>query len=485
MIDFISKFINICNSFPQSIAYKCVEDGRCLTYIELKNKIELWKGFFIQLGVKREQRVALQLSENVELIYAFYALSSIGAISVLCPSSASENEMKYLLDDSKAVCLVTDGTKNIKGYINKEDFFYLLVDSDSKDEPDREDIVLVSSLRSDPELLTGIDLDQIISFHYTYKGLGVPIRIQHTCYDYTKCVDHLIDIYPNNLDDVHISCLPMHAIYAISSSVILPLSRCNTILHSKNILKTGIINLMCEYKARVICLVPFLIKRLIREIETSEKVNIHDELNPDLTIISGGSYLDRKLQDAIYDLIGYEVFQGYGLTEYLPITFNSLQKNRRGSIGYVDKSYADIRIIDEKGEELPLGEVGEIAIKADCFCIESVPQFKNFNYNGFFATGDIGYIDCNGFLFFVGRKRKFSKIMSTMVDLVEIENVIKRLESVENAKVFIRESKQIGDTLCAAIKTKKEYEQPSIKDIKQICHQYLSRVKVPSKIVVI
>ena len=69
------------------------------------------------------------------------------------------------------------------------------------------------------------------------------------------------------------------------------------------------------------------------------------------------------MQEKIYDILGKEAYQGYGLTECFPITFNSKERNKRGSIGAFQDEYAEIIILDCEGNQLKYGQVGEIAIK--------------------------------------------------------------------------------------------------------------------------
>ena len=97
-------------------------------------------------------------------------------------------------------------------------------------------------------------------------------------------------IYPKGIGETHLLCLPMHAIYSISSSVLLPLMRGNTIIFCKNIMQKKLLKILVQYKVSVVCLVPFLISKLIHEGESDTERKMIDALNPSLDIISGGSF---------------------------------------------------------------------------------------------------------------------------------------------------------------------------------------------------
>jgi len=121
--------------------------------------------------------------------------------------------------------------------------------------------------------------------------------------------------------------------------------------------------------------------------------------------VGGGALLDIEFQRFFY-AIGMPMFQGYGLTEASPIiSSNSLSKHKLGSSGYLVKNML-LKICDEKGNELPTGEHGEIVIQGENVMLgywnnpEASAQSLR---NGWLYTGDLGYMDRDGFLYVMGR----------------------------------------------------------------------------------
>ncbi|PKP12050.1 MAG: long-chain fatty acid--CoA ligase [Bacteroidetes bacterium HGW-Bacteroidetes-4] len=121
--------------------------------------------------------------------------------------------------------------------------------------------------------------------------------------------------------------------------------------------------------------------------------------------IGGGALLDIELQ-RFYYAIGIPMLQGYGLSEATPvISSNSLVKHKLGSSGYLVKPL-DIKICDDNGNEVPLGQKGEIVIQG-----ENVMKgyWRNEKAtaetikDGWLHTGDLGYMDEDGFLYVLGR----------------------------------------------------------------------------------
>lgn len=121
--------------------------------------------------------------------------------------------------------------------------------------------------------------------------------------------------------------------------------------------------------------------------------------------IGGGALLDIELQRFFY-AIGIPMYQGYGLTEASPmISINSPKRHKLGASGSIPENL-EIRICDDEGHEVPMGERGEIVIRG-----ENVMKgyWKNEEAttetirDGWLFTGDMGYIDSDGFLYVLGR----------------------------------------------------------------------------------
>ncbi|MFH2096132.1 MAG: AMP-binding protein, partial [Bacteroidota bacterium] len=119
----------------------------------------------------------------------------------------------------------------------------------------------------------------------------------------------------------------------------------------------------------------------------------------------GGALLDIELQRFFY-AIGTPMFQGYGLSEAAPIiSSNAPLKHKLGSSGFLVKNL-ELKICDEKGNSLPAGEKGEIIVKGENVM---AGYWKNENAthealrDGWLHTGDLGYLDTDGFLYVLGR----------------------------------------------------------------------------------
>lgn len=123
--------------------------------------------------------------------------------------------------------------------------------------------------------------------------------------------------------------------------------------------------------------------------------------------VGGGALLDIELQKFFY-AIGIPMYQGYGLTEAAPIiSANTPTKHKMGSSGTI-LPRLDLKIRDEQGKELPVGEQGEIVIRGENVMLgywKNEKATRETLRNGWLFTGDIGYLDTDGFLYVLGREK--------------------------------------------------------------------------------
>jgi len=121
--------------------------------------------------------------------------------------------------------------------------------------------------------------------------------------------------------------------------------------------------------------------------------------------IGGGALLDIELQHFFY-AIGIPMLQGYGLTEAAPvISANVPKKHKLGSSGAIVADL-EVKICDADGKELPIGEKGEIVVKGENVMVgywKNEQATKETIKNGWLYSGDLGYLDNDGFLYVLGR----------------------------------------------------------------------------------
>jgi acyl-[acyl-carrier-protein]-phospholipid O-acyltransferase/long-chain-fatty-acid--[acyl-carrier-protein] ligase len=148
-------------------------------------------------------------------------------------------------------------------------------------------------------------------------------------------------------------------------------------------------------------------------------------------IVTGADKCPDALRQAYRAKHGIEIYEGYGTTETSPIiTVNTPDHHRPGSVGWVLPNLQIHMKRYDTGEECTVGETGKIFVKGESVFSGYFDDFESTArsfQNGWYDTGDMGYMDADGFLWHVGRLRRFVKISGEMVSLIRVEEVLEQL----------------------------------------------------------
>ena len=171
-------------------------------------------------------------------------------------------------------------------------------------------------------------------------------------------------------------------------------------------------------------------------------------------ICSVGAPLHREHKEELIKHLPNRLYELYGLTEgFLTILDKNDYMTKTGSVG-VPTSFYDMRIEDENRNEVPPGEVGEIVGKGPTLMVEYYKRpdlTEKAIVNGWLYTGDMGYVDEDGFLYLVDRKKDM--IISGGVNVYprDIEEIIVQHPDVLEAAVFGVPSDKWGESPVAAV----------------------------------
>ena len=205
-----------------------------------------------------------------------------------------------------------------------------------------------------------------------------------------------------------------------------------------------------------------------------------DNFGGNLRVVFYGAAPMNKETIIGYNNLGIDLIQGYGLTETSPVISAETDKEKRpGSVGLVLPNLeAKIENPDNEG-------IGEITVKGPSVMLgyyENEEETKKVLKNGWFSTGDFGYIDDDGFLYVTGRKKDIIVLKNGKnVYPQEIEFLINKIPYVVESLVYSREKDNTDTMLCAKIvydeeriknllgeKTEKEYKEIIWNEIKEI-----------------
>ncbi len=487
-----------------------------LTYRQLDQLVNRFAAGLQQLGVKQGDRVMIMLPNSPQFIIAAYATWRIGGLVVCCNPIYVEREIEQLLVDSgsetmvvmsafyKRVQKVRSNTSlkrvivtNIKEYFPGvlKVLFSLTRERKEghkvsiKDDPDTFWFQDVISSSTDEPRKAEVSPDDVSTLIYTGGTTGVPKGVQLTHYNLISNAT-VLNIWGKTREakDVMIAVMPYFHSYGLTVGMNTAIGQAMTIILIAN---------------------PRDLKHVLASIEKHKATyypgvptmfigfnNYPGRENYDLSSLRGAfsaaAPLPPEVQQKFEAITGGRLLEAYGLTETSPtLTADPMDNPRPNTIG-LPLPDTDVRIVDvETGtEELATGDIGEIIV--------SGPQVMKGYWNmptesanvlrsgpdgssGWFFTGDIGYMDEDGFFHISDRKKDMIIAGGYNIYPAEIEAVLFEHPKIQEAAVIGIADERRGESAKAYVVMEEE-QQASPEEIIEFCRERLAPYKVPSQI---
>jgi len=201
--------------------------------------------------------------------------------------------------------------------------------------------------------------------------------------------------------------------------------------------------------------------------------------------VGGGMAVLSETAKKWKKITGTNITQGYGLTETSPVvTINKIDDSYNGSIGIPLQS-TDVKIIDENGNKLQVGQEGELCVKGpqvmSGYLNDSSNKSQNFTSDNYFKTGDIAVINTDGFLKIVDRKKDMIISSGYNVYPNEVEDFLGSHEHIIEAGVIGVTDKNRGEAIKAFIVSSNN--KLTAQEIISYCKAGLTEYKVPKSVV--
>jgi acyl-CoA synthetase (AMP-forming)/AMP-acid ligase II len=206
-------------------------------------------------------------------------------------------------------------------------------------------------------------------------------------------------------------------------------------------------------------------------------------------LTSGADFLPEEIHRSLQGVLGVTIIQGYGMTETFPSVCNPPDAgNRPGTLGIAVHPRIRYRILDPQDRELPPGEVGEIEMQTPCAMagyLDAPEATARLLHDGWVRSGDLGWIDSEGYLRYQSLKKPIINIAGNKVDPLEVARIIEQCEGVAAARVAALVTP--GNDSLASVSLKAEVElEPGAKleerAIRAHCRSWLAAYKVPQKV---
>lgn len=251
-----------------------------------------------------------------------------------------------------------------------------------------------------------------------------PKAVQLTHKNILSNIGAISPVFSFRSDDIFMCTLPFFHVFGLTVDLWLPICHGMTMLTYANPLDfKKVCSIVREHKATFLVGTPSFFWGYLRKSEKGD----FDSLRIALT---GADKCPEALREGFKTKHNITVYEGYGATECSPvISTNTPEFNRPGSVGKPIPGL-QVRIENyETGKECALGEDGRILVKGDSVMKGYFNDFEQTSLHirsGWYDTGDMGNIDGDGYLWHVGRLKRFVKIGGEMVSLVKIEDVLEK-----------------------------------------------------------
>ncbi len=452
--------------YGEKIAYKIRQENEYkeITHSEVRKMVDGLGTKLIDMGLK-DKRIAVIGENRYEWEIAYLSIVCGTGTVVPLDKSLPENELESLIERSKAEAIIC--SQKYVEILKKTKLKYII----SMDlENDNDGIIsqkrLISEgiqlVKSGDTSFTNAKIDNekmsIMLFTSGTTSISKAVALSHKniCSNLMD-ISSILDV---NSSDVFLSFLPLHHVFECTVGFLFSLY-----VGAETVFCDGIRHIpenLAEYKVSVMASVPAIYERLFKIIkkhlekqgkveqilEDEEKYKdssmekkkevfkeIHDLLGGNIKLfISGAASLDPSIEEK-FRRLGFNMVQGYGLTETSPVVAIGNKKyHKTGSIGKCVPS-DEVKLLDVNKDG-----IGELAVKGPNVMLEyyeNKEATEKVLKNGWFQTGDLARIDEEGYIFICGRKKSVIVLKNGKnIFPEEMETLINKEDGVEESFIF-------------------------------------------------
>ncbi len=452
--------------YGEKIAYKIRQENEYkeITHSEVRKMVDGLGTKLIDMGLK-DKRIAVIGENRYEWEIAYLSIVCGTGTVVPLDKSLPENELESLIERSKAEAIIC--SQKYVEILKKTKLKYII----SMDlENDNDGIIsqkrLISEgiqlVKSGDTSFTNAKIDNekmsIMLFTSGTTSISKAVALSHKniCSNLMD-ISSILDV---NSSDVFLSFLPLHHVFECTVGFLFSLY-----VGAETVFCDGIRHIpenLAEYKVSVMASVPAIYERLFKiikkHLEKQGKVEqilkdeekykdssmekkkevfkeIHDLLGGNIKLfISGAASLDPSIEEK-FRRLGFNMVQGYGLTETSPVVAIGNKKyHKTGSIGKCVPS-DEVKLLDVNKDG-----IGELAVKGPNVMLEyyeNKEATEKVLKNGWFQTGDLARIDEEGYIFICGRKKSVIVLKNGKnIFPEEMETLINKEDGVEESFIF-------------------------------------------------
>lgn len=492
-MNLVSRVHETATTQPGKIAYHFM--GKDTSYAEFDQSVSMFASALQGLGIEKGDNVAFLLGNTPHFLISLYATMRIGATAVPVNPIYTPDEISFIIHNSDAKAVIA------------LDLLLPLVEQAAGAFPTVEHYVICETVPETPAkiaalpetvkvkvrsftqlIATGkpdvklvdVDKNETAVILYTSGTTGHPKGAMLTHDNLYSNARDVADYLGYSENDRIVATLPVFHVFALTVVVNAPLVKGATILLVPRFSPGDIFSIVKEKKATIFAAVPTMYNFLYQLPDSNPA-----DFKSVRIAISGGSSLPVALLHNFEDKFDVRISEGYGLSEASPVTcFNPLDRERiPGSIG-TSIINVENKIVNELGEELPDGEVGELIVRGPNVMkgYYKMPEDTEVTIrDGWLFTGDMARRDENGYFYIVDRKKDLVIVGGYNVYPREVEEVLFAHHDIVEAAVIGLPDLDFGEAVHAFV-VLKEGATADAASITAYCADHLAKYKVPKRI---
>jgi long-chain acyl-CoA synthetase len=436
--------VGSAGSRPDKAAIKL--DDATLTYAQLDAATKLVAGLLADHGIGAGDRVGLMLPNVPQWAVLYYGILRTGAVAVPMNPLLKEREVAHYLGDSGAKLAFVWQEALDEGQAGAKQVGV--------------DTIPVDPSTLEEGLLGYQPVDGVVDrdpsdtavLLYTSGTTGQPKGAELTHANLGRNIEIIVELLRLRADDVVFGGLPLFHAFGQSCGLNASVAAGATLTLLARFEPTAALGVLARDRVTVFQGVPVMFRALVDHPHRDSF-----DVSALRVCASGGAALPIEVMNDFENAFGCVVLEGYGLSETSPLaSFNPAAARKPGSIG-TPVAGVDMRIVDDQGDEVPVGELGEIVIRGH-------NVMKGYWANptataaairdGWLYSGDIGRVDEDGFFFIVDRKKDMIIRGGHNVYPREIEKVIYEHAAVAEAAVIGIPHAELGEEVAAVVSLK-------------------------------
>jgi len=399
------------------------------TYAQVKQLVQSTAGYFSDLGLESENRIAILLPDTPELAIAFWAAIWLGAVPVPINTGCTIDDIRYILQDSRAKILLT--TQNWQEQLMPISIpslrHILLTDGET---------LFRSQISHSPAIAIPAQTtrDEPAFWLYTSGSTGRPKGVVHAHSSMVVCAERYSQaILGLNANDLVYSVAKMPFAYGLGNTLYMPMAVGASAVLADAQNAFDIVADIHRYRPTVLFAIPSAYAGIlaVQEIAPLDVSSLR-------LCVSAAEQLPKTIWYKWREQYGLEICEGIGTTELLHIFLsNTSGACRPGSSGRPVPGY-DVRVVNEHGIPVAPGEIGDLQVSGESLMLGYWNRLKETRQafcGETMRTGDKYLVDGDGYFWFMGRKYDFFKVNGMWVSPFEIEDVLLQHDDVLDAAV--------------------------------------------------